>query len=428
MRLTRVSLLAISSLASAQMVMTTPVTAQDIFDVGIPEYTPDRTADLKGKAYLFSANIDASMMSVSNAFRENQNEDSDIVFILNPEMTFRSNSENRFSGRIGIELENKMYQDFSFNDQTSFQVAGDGSFDLSETDSVDGLIQIGQNEIGIGGFSDDQDDGAASPTQYDFQNLELGWNHFGEEWFGGVLAAYEALDYDNVRRFDNSLIINDDRDRSQWGMGIEAGRVMQNRQRIGLAYRHNEIEYDQRIDSTLLQSRDSSADMFLATYHRGSRSERQELNAAVGIEARNFDSVDYDDIDTLIFDVDARAELSPSTDLLIRADREIKETTLNDTSAAIALTVKAEIRTQISPKVKLRGMTVVQNQDFQVNTTLNNRENRSDDRFQIYGEAAYQVVSDIWVYGGASLINRGSSRASSEYDDQQLFIGVKSEY
>lgn len=414
-------------------VAATTVAQEDPFESGIPEYRTPEENVLRGKAFLFSANIGAEFGAESNVFREHDETDSDTVMSIYPEFAIRTNSETGFDGIVRLDIEHDAYSDFSFNDQTSVALSGQGSWELSDERLLSGRFQAGQKEIGIGGFSDDEDDGASAPTKYNYLDAEGAYAFEGERFYGRGGAAYENLDYDNVARLNptpsgSTEIINDDRDRDGWTIGGTAGRVMADGSKLGLAADWQTFAYDQQIDSTADISRDSDAIRAMVEYEMAPASPRYQMKAAAGIENRKFDAEEYEDFSTLVFKVDGSAAVSPSTDLLLRLEREVEETTLLDTSSAVSTGVRAEVRSVLSPKVRVRGLANYSNLDFRVNEELNGRDDREDDRLFVYGEAAYEVRGNIWVYGGGSLIDRTSTRDRSEYDGNKLFVGVRTEY
>lgn len=411
------------------------------FETAIPEFEVKDSSVLEGKAFLARFNFEGGATSYSNVFREEADEDSDVGVFLNPELTLSTNGESAFSGVVQFEIEHLAFQEFDFNDQTSWELGGRGSYEFSDQNEGFSRLRFGKREIGIGGFDDldaDEDTangGASEPTEYTYTDFEGRFDHLNDRFYAGAGVEFQTLDYDDAVRFDDGssddpdrlIIDNDDRDRTDTSVFARAGRVLGDR-KFGLVGGIRQIDYDEMVDSTEVVGRNADGYVIAAEYEVGNRASRHNLIASAGVESRSFDAAEYDDLTTLIFDVVSRSDLTPRADLTVRLTRNLEEVTLRDTSVAIETDARADLRYTVAPNLRLRGGARFENTSFEVNTDLNDRDEREDDRFFLRGEAEYEVRDAIWAFAGADVTQRTSTQDSAEYDEVRFSIGLRTDY
>lgn len=360
-----------------------------------------------------------------NVFRAPGNEQSDTIYRFQP--TARLDADlNRWQIRFDQNFDVAIYRDEDTNDFVDSDSRIRANYEINEADTLllDGRYRM--DHIGIG-QNDDLDRQAGEPTDFRYGTAGIGWEHdAGSDIFGGLNARYENFNYDNVSRLDATRLINDDRDRDRFELGGQIGTYIEDS--IFAPYLSgavNAIEYDDRIDQTAVNGRNSDGYELMLGTKIGQRKDDLFADLAAGLVSQDYDDPFFDDVDTLGFRANVTWRASEDFALLGSALRTVRETPLTGTSSYIQTGAQLRGIYSITKQWIATAMARYDQADFQTNSTV---ADRVDDNYRAGLEVKYMLTDNYSVGVDYSYWQRESDQNNAEFTQNQTMLFLQAEF
>ncbi len=207
-------ILAVALLGSTASVVYAQDTISDAGVPRLPQVVETKPAEPDALARVVFGGS-AGVMFSDNVFRTNGNEESDLIAIVAPGFSVRTDME-KHRLRFRARAEGGKYLDNSENDYVDVDLRGDGEYAINDTVSLLGDARLRYDHVPIGAFVDDPARSAAEPTVYRQAIATAGIEADNGVWYGLADSTITYFDYDNADRRGGGIIINEDRDRTEW--------------------------------------------------------------------------------------------------------------------------------------------------------------------------------------------------------------------
>lgn len=251
----------------------------------------------------------------------------------------------------------------------------------------------------------------SEPVSYIALSTELGLKADFENWIYTVSTSWDSYDYDDTRRRNGTISIQDDRDRDDYGVQLKTGYKLSSDLVVYLRVGLNERNYDNRIDSSAAFTRDSDGyDVLSGMTYKG-------LNLTgdfvVGYAQQNYDAAELPSVSAPAFLFDGTWEASQRVSLRFQADSSIKDTTNTGVSAYIQNRFRVNYNHDLNEQTEFGINLQYINNNFETNTSLN-PISRQDD---VYEGEVYDNVGLRLSYGYR---DRQSNVSTAEYESHKI--------
>lgn len=414
---------ALSTHAAAQNAQNAEETEGPVF---LPQNEEIQKDDLKDAAATVSVGGRASLIYNDNIYRSELVDESDFIAQLRPAFRLKTDLKP-YELRVDGNVEMGHYLSDDNNDYVDTDLRALLSYDASQYTNIytDGRFRY--DHVAIGAFVDDPDVLAEDPTTYRYSEAGLGIVSDMPKWYAAFDSRIEYYNYDNVDRVNNTRFINDDRDFfTSKGTG-RLGYKFVPKSVVYVQAGVNSRNYDEQIDSTLNQPRDSDGYELLLGTSYGDKKESLWFDAAAGYVAQNYASAVLDDVDAVAFRGEMQWRPSDLTRVRAEVTRDVRETTLIDTSAFIQDRFRLRGETAIAPSWILGGGIRYTQNDFQVNP-INGRTDREDDIWDGSIYLDYMLTEDYAIGLEYAHVDPSSNESRVEFDSNVLLMRFGVEY
>ncbi len=367
----------------------------------------------------------------SNIYKESTNEESDIIGIFAPGVAVRTDmDEHELTAKL--LLESGTYFDNSENNYFDADLQLGGQYDIGWQEYITLHSRFRYDHIDIGGFNDISEFGsgtssnrAEEPTPYRF--FQIGGTYhapINSSYFGEVGVIGSLYNYDNVSREDGTRLIQDDRDRHELLGHVKLGHYHTAEIRPFVEVEVNTRQYDEQIDSSAINSRDSNGvGVFVGVDYNEAHKDPVWAEARIGYVNQDYTDTTRPDVNTVGLNIKSGYQIDNATSLRFNASRTVRELTLNGASGFIQS--KAELRAfhDITPKVTVDGGVHYSHNDFQINPA-SGRAGRVDD---IYGGTlgvTYNIQKPLYARLGYEYLERTSDERNAEYHDNTILLNI----
>ena len=361
----------------------------------------------------------------SNIYRAASGEESDFIATFSPKLNLKSNFEkHRLDFSITPEAGN--YFADSKNNYLDWDARARGRFDASPTDALFLDARYRYGHVAIGSFEDDPTANLKDPVTFDRYELDAQWVGHKDFFHYEAGAAWDAQDYDNVRRVDNTLNVQDDRDRDIYTLTGKLGYEFSSPYIVYLRGALNDRRYDNRIDSSILYPRDSDGYEAAIGFSRIPGDSFLNFDAYIGYLGQEYDAAQLKDV----HGIDAKATLnlllSPADILEFSLDREVKDTNTAGVSSSLQTRISGEFTHNYSDTLSVAALLSYTASDYQTNRAIATLD-REDDTYQAGINMLYSPRTDIDVKAGYTFNTRDSNQTFTDYDAHilGLSLGIK---
>lgn len=372
----------------------------------------------------------AGIMFRDNIYRSNDNEESDVVGYVAPAFKVVTDAENYSANLTGM-VEGGAYMDNSENDYVDADLRGRGSYSLTQDTALIAQGRVRRDHIEIGGFVDDPNQRADEPTVYYYYEGVAGIDTTLDEEDRVKLLAdsqYRAYDYDNSGRLGGGTIIQDDRDRDEWYQRVRLGYELEPGLMPYVEGIYNTRRYDERVDQTLLYSRDSDGYSTVVGVEYNTPDRAIAADAAMGYMSQDYDAAELPNINALAARANVSWQLDPSLRLLAGFDRSIQEAVLLGASGYVRNRLTAGAEYMLVPLWTLGGNLRYTLYDFEINPLYPGAQARKD---ELYNASAYVQydVNDIYSVGLEYLYSqRDSNNNLFDYNANTVLMRVAADF
>lgn len=391
----------------------------------IDEYVPLADTELErvyetDKAVRLSVGGTAGVAYNDNIYRTQDNEEGDFIGIFRPGFRLKTDVKPyQLDLRGNIEVGEFFTE--SENSYIDTDIDGRFSYDVSP----EAQIYIGgrhrSDHVAIGAFTDEPDTQAGEPTDYRYVDVNSGVKVDTPTWVAHLHGGIDFFDYDNNRRRNGDLVIQDDRDHDIYHVTGRAGYRIHPDTILYMQTAFNSRQYDQQIDSTALFSRDSEGLEVVGGIRFGEKRDRLFADFAVGYLEQAYDA----SVLPKVSDVALRADVrwNPSDLWSARAffSRDVRETTINATSAFLQSRIGTELQYIWDEELTVGSRLRFTHNDFEVNRDAGG-EAREDIVYDGSLYADYNFFENYIVGGEYSHISRDSNTDNRGYDSNVFLV------
>ena len=362
----------------------------------------------------------------SNIYRASRGEESDIIATFSPKLNLRSHFEKH---RLDFSLTPEAGHYFADgkNDYLDWDTRARGRYDVSLTDAIFLDARYRYGHVAIGSFEDDPTANLKDPVTYDRYELGAQWVGQKALFHYEAGAIWDAQDFDNVRRIDNTLNVQDDRDRDSYSVAGKLGYEFSTPYMVYVRGALNDRRYDNRIDSSLLYPRDSDGYEVALGFATVPEDSPWNFDAYLGYLSQDYDASQLKDVDGL----DAKATMSwqsSSADLFeFTLDREIKDTNTAGVSSSLQTRLAGEYTHDYSNILAFGALLSYTDSNYQTNRTIALLD-REDDTYEAGLNATYSPRQDIDIRAGYNFSSRDSNQALADYDAHIIGLSFAIKY
>ncbi len=349
-----------------------------------------------------------------NIYRDDDNKESDLISVFSPGFRLKTDLKP-YQVNIDGRLEVGEYLLEAENSYVDTDIRARVGYDITPDVNVYFGGRHQKEHVAIGAFTDTPNSQAGEPTDYLYGELSGGVKVDRPSWVAHVDTGIDFYDYDNSRRRDGSLIINDDRDHDKAHLTARAGYKLEEDTILYVEGSYNDISYDNRVDSTALVQRDSNGFELLTGIRLGKhRVTPLFIDFGIGYLQQEYDASALSGISTLAI----RSNIQWLPDDLWRVrgalTRDIRETTTTGASAYVQTRIGGDASYQLFDDLKVGGKLRFTQNDFEVSQAAGGSE-RTDNIYDGGIFADYNFHDDYVVGGEYSYINRESDNPGSDY-------------
>ena len=366
----------------------------------------------------FIVQPEASVFSIydSNIFATRKDEVEDEIIVISPSLHIGSAwGKHKLDFNLGGDF--GRYQSYSSENYDDYWVNTDGRYDFNTNTNVFGGI----------GFSQEHED-RSSPENIQSGNnpviIDSNLAHAGvtHNWgktklrFGGT---YESLDYENT-----GLLTNRDRNRDMTGLGARLTYALHPQYSVYGQGVWDKRNYDMLMDDNGFQ-RDSDGYRanigLLATL-----SNRLKAEAYIGVLNQDYDDPRFASTSAVDFGGNLKWLAAPRTEMTLKLDRSLEETTLAASSGYIYTSLSGGVTHKLTPRAHINASISIADADYQ-------KVDRNDNYYSAQIGMRYHL-SPSWYLGAeyrllkhstdiqSEINNPASTQNVNDFDQNQVFF------
>ena len=339
---------------------------------------------------------------------------SDWITSTTPQLSVDSTwTEHSLKFRAGADF--GRYWDNDGENYLDYWASAEGRYDLNETTNLFGGLGISFEHESRD--SQDATIGGLEPTTYRSDNAHAGIKTIVGDTTYRIGGTYESLNFDNVQSV-GGVLINDDRDRELFGLGVRATHRLGEQYSIFAQALYDLRDYDQSPDQNGFE-RDSDG-YRAAVGLQSDFGNGNEAEAYVGIISQDYDDSRFDSVSKM--DFGGRLTLVPgeSTKVTAKLQRSLNETTLAGSAGYINTALSGKIEHRISPRLIPYLSFSYQNADYL-------DIGREDDTYSAEAGLKYYVARNAYISTGVTHLKRDSNDkgvvfGSDDFEKNSIFL------
>lgn len=362
----------------------------------------------------------------SNIYRSSMREKDDVITTFSPKLALESNF-SRHDAALSITPEIGRYLSEDKNDYFDLDVEAEGLYELSSTDSLYLGATYEYAHVAIGSFDDDTTTELSEPVTYDLFTTSAVWEGQKNLLHYDLEGGWSSYDYNNVRRVNGEISVQDDRDHDKYEMVGRVGYEVVPPYVFYVRSAWNDRQYDRRIDSTLNQSRDSRGYEAAVGLYREVPGEPYSIDVYAGYLEQNYDSGILKDAGGLDAGLSVFWSVTSADRLKIRLDRDVKDSLSDGVSSSLRTRFDIDLTHKYSEKLSTGLGLGYTNDDYQSNAALAGIDRR-DHTYEAGANIRYVICNDISLNLEYAYRNRDSNKALTSYDAHALGLFLSAKY
>ncbi|MBY0354619.1 MAG: outer membrane beta-barrel protein [Rickettsiales bacterium] len=365
-----------------------------------------------------------------NIFRAAEDEESDVITYIAPAFRLTTDAEG-YSANLTGQVEGGAYLDNSDNDYVDADLRGSGSYDLTTDSTLLAQGRVRRDHIEVGAFVDDPVQRASKPTVYYYEDVALGIKSFVDDEKRVMLLADSQLrnyNYLNADRIGGGSIIQDDRDRYEWYQRGRAGYLLLPNFMPYIEGTYNTRNYDERVDQTLLYSRNSEGFGIMGGAVYSFLDNSLTADASFGFLQQDYDSANLPTVNTLGAHGVVKWQINPSLQLHGGFDRSIEEAVLLGTSGYVRSRVTTGIEYLLEPSWTIGSDFRYTYYDFEVNPQFAGAQARTDNLYDASAFARFDIT-EVYNIGLEYLYTeRNSNTPLFDYKSNTVLLRLAADF
>ena len=330
-----------------------------------PELEPLR---IRAGAFTLAPKATAAVTSDDNIYATKNNETDDLIGTLIGEIAATTNW-SRHDVTASVKVQNDSYQDNSNEDATTYNAKVAGRLDVMRDFALVGGANF-EHDVEARTASGIASTTLAKPVRYDISGFDLGGARaFNRLRLTGAYA-YRDANYEDARDLNGLVVDQDYRDHTTQRASLRGDYAVSPNTALFVKWAGNRRDYDTPALGGYNRDSDgyeltAGADLDLTGVIRG--------QVQVGYLSQDFEDINTSDISG--FDASGEIEWFPTqiTTVTFRAAREVQDTGLITSPAALATTGGVQVDHELLRNLLLTGRYEYSTSDYQ-------RIDRKDDR------------------------------------------------
>ncbi len=365
-------------------------------------------------------------------------------FIVTPEVTVEGRYADNYLGLTSNEVDSFKYSvapSLSLRsdwNRHALQVTLGGKATFVEANSNDDLLTYGVDAVGVvdvtraaaiklsAGYHHNEENRGADDTPglaktvTEYQQADLGLE--GRYKAGMVrvspFASYSLSDYDDVSRIGGGVANNDDRDRQQYGYGLELGYEFMRGYEAFVRGEGSNIEYDDSVDDNGFK-RDSVG-------YRGTAgvnfaiTKLIEGRVGVGYGMRDYDDARFGNQEAIAVDVGLDWSVTALTTVNLEGFQRFNETTTASSAGTSEVGGKVSVVHSLRENINLSGYAGYSNEEFEGVA-------RDDDRYEAGLKVGYLINRNFELGAGYDFAFE-DQKTVGKVTENEVYIGLTARY
>ncbi len=365
-------------------------------------------------------------------------------FIVTPEVTVEGRYADNYLGLTSNEVDSFKYSvapSLSLRsdwNRHALQVTFGGKATFVEANSNDNLLTYGVDAVGVvdvtraaaiklaAGYhqneenrgADDTPGLAKTVTEYEQADLGLEGRYKAGMVRVSPFASYSLSDYDDVGRVGGGVANNDDRDRQQYGYGLELGYEFMRGYEAFVRGEGSNIEYDDSVDDNGFK-RDSVG-------YRGTAgvnfaiTKLIEGRVGVGYGMRDYDDARFGNQEAIAVDVGLDWSVTALTTVNLEGFQRFNETTTASSAGTSEVGGKVSVVHSLRENINLTGYAGYSNEEFEGVA-------RDDDRYEAGLKVGYLINRNFELGAGYDFVFE-DQKTVGKVTENEVYIGLTARY
>ena len=388
----------------------------------IHEVSDSLAAEAKGGIplgdFLVYPEISAVLMYDDNIYAARENELSDKILIISPEVRIKPNF-TRDSVELGVGAHLNRYQDHKAENTSDTWGYLKGRIDLTDDTNVYAGVSLlrdhedrtspDTNFLGL-------TDAFASPTRYTDFSSDIGIFHqLTEDIKVRLGASTTKLNYENTPLVSGLTYSNDYRDRTETlsggrityaaaqGIDLFVQAMNDHRQYDDPTFDHNSNGYNAAIGMAILATYSLSAEGYVGRIHQ------------------SYDNSAFSDVNTIDYGLNVKYKMTPTTTLSMDLDRSLEETTITDSSGYLNTALSGNITHAVSHDLSLHASLTQQWSHY-------NSYDRKDTYVGGGAGVKYYLTNAIYTAADYQYRQRNSTIDTADYNNNIVYITLGTDF
>jgi hypothetical protein len=360
-----------------------------------------------------------------NIYRADNDHTDDLIATLSPKLELESHLDRHDFG-FAISPEIGRYLSESKNNYFDVDAEAKARYDVGLSDQLFLNALYRRGHVAIGSFEDDPTSGLKEPVTYDLYEGAAKWEGRQNLLHYALGGMWDSYDYEDVLREDNTLNIQDDRDRDIYELSGKIGYEFSSPYVLYLKSSWNDRHYANRIDSSLLYPRDSNGYEVALGLSSDSPDGLLSFDAYIGYLAQNYDASELPDVGAPDVGFAVKWQATESDLVKVSLGREVKDTTTDGVSSSLQTRFSTLWTHTLSEKLSAGLDINYTDSDYQSDMSIATLD-RHD---RVYGAGAnvrYALMKDLDMKLEYDYRNRDSNQPATDYDAHvvSVFLAVK---
>ena len=376
----------------------------------VPAFAQQGDDGIRVGAFIFQPSVAVATGFDSNIFIETTGEDSSVITTVAPRLNVISDwnrHELAFTAGGAYRLVWDSTDDNAFSADVGLSAV------LDVTRAVGISTDIGYAFVSEARGEDDTGLGISEPVTSHNVNSDLGvdmvFGRFRVSPFGGVTYR----DFQDATLIGGGVDNQDDRDRVEYGAGLELGYGLRRGIETFVRGEYNKVNFQEAVDDTGI-NRDSDGWRVLAGVNV-ELTRLIEASVGLGVEGRSFEDPTLDDVTDFSAQASVGWFITPLTTINFDAARTFQETTLAGSSVANETSLQLGVSHDLLRNLTLGGQLTYTRRDFEGIT-------RNDNLFGAGVNADWQVMRLLSVAPSYQFLLGDSNTAGEDFVDHQFFV------
>lgn len=373
----------------------------------------DRRVGVRAGSFVFKPEVRVSESYESNYLHVDSNEQDTFITEIAPAMVIESDF-SRHALRVTTYGAFGFYTNDSDDNYIDYGARLDGVIDVTRDHRI--VVRGGYSRDHEGRGGDDVPTAAREPVKFDEFDANLAGDlNFGRFRFEPFVFGVD-LDYQSVPLNNGTISNQNDRDRVEYGGGLEVGYSVRTGYEAFVRGEFKEIDYDAAVDDNGLD-RDSSGFRVLGGMNVD-LTRLIEASVGLGYENRDYDDPTLENFSGFSASGRLRWDITQRTSLFATVERNVEETTVDNASARVDFGGSVGVEHELLRTLGVYAGAGYFDRDFEGIT-------RNDDIFFGRIGAEWDVARFAALNFEYEYEHRDSNVANLDYDDHTVLLSVR---